>query len=223
MPEPLSARPTVTVRGEAQLEGPPDLATFTFTAHRAGETQDVVRSGLAEASGQVHQLLNSFEGALERSSTTGLHVVPIFGRRAQTKIQGFRGTFSTEVVVRDFDALSAIVLALAPVVDSQIDGPYWSLRPDNPMYRDVRLAAIAEARQRADDYAAAFGGVVLDLVEISDLEAGFAQTRAMRASAYAMGMGAENAPDFEFEPAIQTVSGQVTVQFTMSAPDLSLS
>ena len=53
------------------------------------------------------------------------------------------------------------------------------------MYREARLAAIADARRRADDYAAAFGTTVADLVEVSDLNTGFGGVREMRA--FAMG------------------------------------
>jgi uncharacterized protein YggE len=216
-------RPVVTVRGEAQLEGLPDLATFTVTAERAGDTEDGVRAALATASGQVRELLRDFTSALDRTSTSGVYLTPVFGRRAQTKIQGYRGSFSTEVVVQDFEALSALVYALAAVPDCRLDGPSWSLRRENPLYREVRLAAIAEARRRADDYAAAFGSSVLDLLEISDLEGGFAGGRASRMESFAMAGGGDEQPEFELEPAAQTVYGQVTVRFTISAPDLSTS
>jgi len=96
--------------------------------------------------------------------------------------------------------------------DNQIDGPWWSLRSDNPMFREARLAAIADARRRADDYAAAFGTTVADLIEVSDLDSGFAGVREMRA--FAMTKGADDAA-FEFEPAMQTVSGHVTVRFSL--------
>jgi len=49
--------------------------------------------------------------------------------------------------VNDLDALSDVVLGLAPVTGSQLDGPSCELRPDNPIHRQVRLAAIADARQ----------------------------------------------------------------------------
>ena len=86
--------------------------------------------------------------------------------------------------------------------------------PDNPIYREVRLAAIADARQRADDYAAAFGATVSELVEVSDLDGGFApMPRRMSAK---MEMAADMGDaSFAFEPAVQTVSGQVTVRFTV--------
>jgi uncharacterized protein len=212
MTEPIGAAPLVTVRGEAQLEGPPDLATVGLTLHASGESPEATRSQLAEGSAKVAGLLAEFETAVERSSTSGVHVFPVFNRRTPPKITGYQGTFSTQIVVADLESLSALVLALTALPNSQLDGPWWSLRHDNAMYREARLAAIADARQRAADYAAAFGTAVADLVEVSDLNTGFGGVREMRA--FAVGKGAEDAA-FEFEPATQTVSGQVTVRFSL--------
>lgn len=217
MTEPPGSAPVVTVRGEAQLEGPPDLATLALTLHASGDSAERTRSQLAEGSAAVTQLLQRFEAALERSSTSGLHVSPVFNRRSPARITGYQGTFTTQIVVADFDSLSPLVLALTALPNSQIDGPWWSLRPDNQMFRDARLAAIADARRRADDYAAAFGTTLADLVEVSDTNAGLGGVREMRA--FAMAKGADDA-SFEFEPAVQTVSGQVTVRFSLKTVSL---
>ena len=211
--------PIVTVRGEAQIEVPPDRATLLVTVHSAGDSAERVRAELADASGRIGGLLDQYAAAIEQSSTSGLHIGPVFHRRTGTRITGYRGTFSTHIVVRDLESLSPIVFALAPLPNSQIDGPWWSLRPDNAAYRGVRLSAIGDARRRADDYAGAVGATVLDLVEISDLDTGFHGMREMRSIALAKGM-ADDAT-FEFEPALQTVSGQVTVRFTITTPDLA--
>lgn len=214
---PSGIGPLVTVRGEAQLEGPPDLATLTLTLHASGDSSERTRSQLAEGSTAVFQRLQRFEAAIERSSTSGLHVAPVFNRRTPAKITGYQGTFSSQIVVADLESLSPLVLALTELHNSQIDGPWWSLRPNNPLFRDVRLAAIADARRRADDYAAAFGTTVANLVEVSDLDSGFAGVREMRA--FAMGNGADDAA-FDFQPATQTVSGQVTVRFSLTRVSL---
>jgi uncharacterized protein len=211
-PGPLLAGPLVTVRGEAQLDGPPDLATLTLTLHASGDSSERTRSKLAEGSNAVSQLLQRFHAAIERSSTSGLHVSPVFNRRAPGKITGYQGTFTTQIVIADLDSLSPLVLELTTLPNSQIDGPWWSLRTDNQMFREARLAAIADARRRADDYAAAFGTTVANLVEVSDLDSGFAGVREMRA--FAMAKGADDAA-FDFEPAVQTVSGHVTVRFSL--------
>jgi uncharacterized protein YggE len=124
-------------------------------------------------------------------------------------------------VITEFTALSPIVFDLAAIAGSQVDGPSWSLRRDNPMYRQVRLDAIEEARSRAVDYAAAFGGSLAELVEVSDLDGGFASPRGLRSSAMAFAKGGQEQPEFDFQPAVQTVTGQVTVRFTLTVPDLS--
>jgi len=212
MSEPTGSAPLVTVRGEAQLEGPPDLATFILTLHASGDSSERTRSQLAKGSTAVSEVLQRFEPAIERSSTSGLHVSPAFSRRTPPKITGYQGTFTSQIVVADLELLSSLVLELTALPDSQIDGPWWSLRSDNPMFREARLAAIADARRRADDYAAAFGTTVADLIEVSDLDSGFAGVREMRA--FAMTKGSDDAA-FEFEPAMQTVSGHVTVRFSL--------
>ena len=117
-----------------------------------------------------------------------MHVTPVFNRRTPTKITGYTGRLSTTLSVSDFEALPPLLVALTEMPDVSVDGPWWSLRRDNPMYREVRLAAIADARRRATDYAAAFGAQIADLVEISDLESGFAGgAREMRSFAMAKG------------------------------------
>ena len=202
----------MTVRGEAQLEAPPDLAGLSVTLHASGESADQTRAQLAAGSSAISELLEEFRAALERSSTSGLHVAPLFNKRTPTKITGYTGTFTSSLVVQDFEALSPLIQALSRLPNSQLDGPWWSLRPDHPIHREVRLAAIADARSRADDYAAAFGATVSELVEVSELERGF--SGGMRASAFRESAMADDAV-FAFEPAVQTVSGQVTVSFTL--------
>jgi uncharacterized protein YggE len=93
---------------------------------------------------------------------------------------------------------------------------------------DFQSAAARVARARydaaltkmADDYAAAFGARVADLLEISDADGGFDRpmARGMAFAAPAQGGGPE--ASFDFEPQPQTVSGQVTLRFTMTSPTL---
>jgi uncharacterized protein len=206
--------PVVTVRGEARLEVPPDLATLSVTVHSSGSTAEPVRDELAKASTRIRALLEDHTAALSQFSTSGLHVAPVFGHRSGTKITGYRGSFSTSIELHDFDALSDLVFTLTPLPNSQIDGPWWSLRPENPVYREVRLAAIVEARRRANDYAAAVNLSVGQLLEISDLDSGLGSPRHAR-MAFAADAGEAS---FDFEPAAQSVTGQVTVRYALDSP-----
>ena len=98
--------PIVTVRGEAQLEVPPDLATLAFTVHSTGDSAETPREELAKASARIRDLLAEHATAIERSSTSGLHVAPIFSRRGGTKITGLSGHLLDHIVVANLEALS---------------------------------------------------------------------------------------------------------------------
>ena len=202
------------MRGEAQLEGPPDLATLTATVHAVGSRADGVRGELARASGRVRSVLEGAVG-VARFSTSGLHVGPEFDQRSGAKITGYRGFVSTTVEVTDFGALSDVVHALAALPQCQIDGPWWSLRSDSPLLRQARMAAVVDARRRAADYAAAVRMAVGELLEISDLEGGGMGGPLRMARALAADT-AESQPLFDLEPAVQTVAGQVTMRFALA-------
>ena len=169
--------PIVTVRGEAQLDAPPDLATFSVTLHAAGDTADRTRAQLASGSNAVAELISRFSSALERSSTSGLHVSPTFNRRTPTKITGYTGTFSATLEVADFEALSELIVALSRLPNSQIDGPWWSLRrttrcTDRSGWRRSPTPGNGPTTTRRRS-----GRPFRELVEVSDLDGGFAPMR----------------------------------------------
>lgn len=207
--------PVVTVRGEATREVDPDLATISASVNAGGPSAEVVSAELAAGSQRLAAVIERFAAAIERSSTSGLWVHPVTDRRNATKITGYRGSFTSQVVVHDLGELSGLVLALGSVPNAQLAGPWWSLRDDNPVHRAVRLDAIGDGRRRADDYAAAFGARVQELLEISDLQVGFGGP-VPRGVAFAA--AARSAPEasFDFEPQPQTVSGQVTLRFAIT-------
>lgn len=213
--------PTVTVRGEASREVTPDLATVSASVSASGSSPGQVTADLAAGSERLAVVADQFAPAIEHTSTSGLYVHPVTDRRDGTKITGYRGTFTSQVVVHDFARLSDLVLALAAVSHAQLAGPWWSLRPDAPAHREVRLEAIGEGRRRAADYATAFGAQVADLVEISDLDGGFNHPMARGMAFAAAAKGGAPEASFDFEPQLQTVSGRVTLRFTMTAPTLA--
>ncbi len=97
--------PVVTVRGEAELGGPPDLATLSATVHATAADADQVRRHLATASTLLRAITEQHAAALERHATSGLHVGPVFsGRRGRT-VTGYRGSLSTELVDTALGAL----------------------------------------------------------------------------------------------------------------------
>ncbi|SDR85340.1 hypothetical protein SAMN04488543_0621 [Friedmanniella luteola] len=208
------SQPVATVRGEATLQGPPDLAGLSVTVHRAGDSAATVRRALAAASADVGAAVDPQRTAIESGPGASVHVAPVFARQGR-RVTGYRGSWSTQLSVTDFDVLGPLVSALSGLDQVQVDGPWWSLRPQNPLQREARLAALDDARRRADDYAAALGATVVDVLEVSDLEGGGGAGRFARSAALARG-AVPDEPELDLEPAVQTVTGQVTVRFLLS-------
>jgi uncharacterized protein YggE len=213
--------PIVTVRGEAEVEVPPDLAGLRITLHGSGSDARAVWAELSRTGEQLTGLLDQHAAAIEERATTGAHVSPVFGKRGQGKITGYRGSQHTRVVLHDFDALSPLLLAIAELPNGAVDGPDWSLRRDNPAYRQARLAAIEDARARAADYAAGFGGRVAELIEISDTEGGgYGGPRPMAMFARAGGGPTADQLDVDLEPQSQQVTGHIVVRFGLASVSL---
>ncbi len=212
--------PIVTVRGEAELEVPPDLAGLRVALHGSGPDARAVWAELSKTGGELGRMLDEHAAAIEERATTGAHVSPVFGRRSQSKITSYRGSQHTRVVLHDFEALSPLLLAIADLPNGQVVGPDWSLRRDNPAYREARLAAIEDARARAADYAAGFGGRVAELIEISDTEAGYGGPQPVAMFAARAGGAAADQIELDLEPQPQQVSGQIVVRFGLASVSL---
>ena len=209
----MSTSPTVTVRGEGQVEGPPELATVTAVLHTSGRTAADVTRSLAGLARRVDAAITDLVHDSVR--TDPLSVTPVFDRRSGAKITGYTGRYSTRLTLADFSGLSDLVVALTGLPGAQVDGPLWSLRPGSTLERDARRAAVAAAVARARDYADALGATLGDLLELSDAEPGGGWAMPRR---YAMAFkgGDEAPPEIDLEPQPQTVSASVTARFALA-------
>ncbi|WP_446216798.1 SIMPL domain-containing protein [Micromonospora sp. IBHARD004] len=215
----MADAPVVAVRGEAYREVAPELAEFTVTATARDRDRETTLTRLAERAAAVRVLLDSAGPAIERRETGQLRVWPET-KRSGERVVAYHGTVGTTVTVTDFTALGELMLRLADQDQVEVSGPWWSLRPDSPAYREARRAAIADALARAREYAEALGARVTALLELADTGTG-AQPMLTRA-AFGKGAGgpAGGAPELELDPRAQTVQAAVEARFTISEPVL---
>ncbi|MEV4199074.1 SIMPL domain-containing protein [Micromonospora globbae] len=209
--------PVVTVRGEAYREVPPELARFTVTATARDRDREATLTRLAERAAAVRVLLDAEGPAIDRRETGDLRVRPETARSSE-RVVAWHGSVTTTVAVTDFTALGELMLRLADQDQVEVAGPWWSLRPDSPVHREVRHAAIADALARAREYAEALGARVTALVELAD--AGVERPMMAR-MAYAAGPGAgDGPPELDLDPQQQTVQAAVQARFAISTPVL---
>ena len=210
----MAETPVVTVHGAASREVPPELARFTVTVQARDKDRQTALARLAERSAAVRELIDGYANAIERRETGDLQVRPE-RKRSGERVAAYHAQVGTTVTVTDFTLLGELMLRLADQEQTEISGPWWSLRPDSPAGTEVRQAAVRDAVERGREYAAAVGARVTALLELADSGGADAPLMMTRA-AFAMG----DAPELELDPQPQTVRAIVRARFAISEPDL---
>jgi uncharacterized protein len=221
----------LTVRGEARLEVEPEIATVSITVGARDKERRTAVEVLAARVREVGDLIKGYGQAVERLESQLLRVHPEWReadqRGGKTAARGTPAGYLAQagfsVTVGDFAILGELVTALADQDLVSLSGPEWRVRPDSPVHREARLAAVRDALSRARDYAEAFGGRITGLAEAADsgLLRGEPGGGGWMASARLSGRDAARQPsgeqlEIDLEPAMQTVYAQIEARFTMS-------
>ena len=212
--------PVVAVRGEAWREVEPEIATFAVSVTVFNRERQETLRRLASGVDSVRAVLDEYRDAVEKRETAGMYVYPQTKGSAE-RVIAYRGTVTTTVTVSDFSVLGDLMLRLASTEQTVVSGPWWALRPGSPAHRDARQAAIADALERAREYAAALGARIVRLIELAD--SGLNAQPVTRGGFHAMalkGGGAGEAPQIDLEPQRQNVSASVEARFAISEPSL---
>ena len=203
----MTAAPILAVRGEVSREVEPELATFSVTVSARDTDRGTTLARLTERHDALRAALDEYATAIERRETGAVSVYPE-SRRAGERVKGYTGSISTRVTMTDFVLLGELMLRLADADQTVVYGPWWGLRPDSPVRREARRAAVGEAITRATEYAEALGARVVRLVELADagLAAGQPQPMAFTMAAPGGMMGAQGGPpQLNLDPQRQTV------------------
>jgi uncharacterized protein len=218
----------ITVRGEAHADAEPEIAILEVTV--AARDRDRVRAVelLVARTRDLGDLFKEAGTGIARLASRRVQVQPLFkDAKVRTAAAGFlaRGGFS--VTFADFSLLGELVAVLAAEDLVTLSGPSWELRPDSPVYREVRVAAAKDSLARARDYAEAFGGRIVGLAEAADsglLSSRSGDSRVMSAGSAGRMRPREAAGDaaeIELIPAVQTVYACVEARYLMTSPVLT--
>lgn len=210
----MTDSPVVAVRGEVVREVPPELASFSVTVSARDKDRQTTLTRLAERAAKIRELIDSYGPAIERRESGGLSVRPEW-KRSGERVSAYHGSVTTRVAVSDFAVVGELMLRLADQDQVTISGPWWELRPDSPVYREARRAALQAAVQRAREYADALGARVTGLLQVTDV--GMAEQPMMLVGSARM-EAAGGPPQLDLDPQQQTVRASVEARFTISEP-----
>lgn len=215
----MDDKPSLSVRGVACLEVPPDLARFTVSVSSRHPDRRTALEVLSARSDGIRELIDAAGAAVEKRESGGLHLWPEAGDGRET-VPVYAGSVTTSVVVNDFDVLGDLMVRLALRDQCHVAGPYWRLRPDSDHAAQARREAVRDGLRRARQYADSLGAKIESLVDLTDTAEDEPSPLPVPATVEAGDPHAE-LPSFDVELRPLTVRAEVRLRVTISTPDLS--
>ena len=206
----------LTVRGRATALVAPDYAVLNVTVRARAASAEEAFSALAPRSAGCDGVLAAYEAIVRRRETSSLGVEPIVEYEPQTGQAVQRGHAawrSLRIEIRPTDTVSEMLRSLV-AEGAELAGPQWQVEDENPARDQVRRAAAADARRRADAYAQGLGLAVGDVAWASEVEETTGQVYAKAEMMSARMAGPDgSAPSVELAVDKVEIDATLTVAF----------
>ena len=152
----------------------------------------------------------------------GLAGVEVLSRRVSVhteyrsgKPQGCRAAEFVQVRVTDLGVLEEAMSLLLGAEPASFQGPSWSLAEPEAIAARAQEKAVADARRRAEGYAAALGGRLGALVRLSEADERGGAVPLMAMRARGMAEGGPDVSDLGLDPEPVRVTARCTTTWTL--------
>ncbi len=182
--------PSITVVGSGAVSSPPDTAEVNAGVVTQAATASQAMSQNSAAMAQVLKALAALGIADRDIHTTNVSIVPQrapmqSGRPAPSPVVGYEVTNQVQVKVRNLASLGRLLDTLVSQGANSLGGIGFSVADPAPLLAQARTKAIADARQKAQVYAAAAGVKLGRVIFIRDATVGPPRPMAGRVMALA--------------------------------------
>jgi hypothetical protein len=159
---------TIVVSGTGRVAVEPDIAELRLGVAIARPTVEAARAAAADAMNAI--LTTVLAAGVERRDvrTTLLAVQPRYDYRdgKAPVLTGYDLNNVVEVSVRDLSTLGAVIDGALTAGATSLDGLVFRVDDPRPAEREARIAAVAEARTRANVLAEAAGVAIKEVAGI---------------------------------------------------------
>ena len=165
------AERTITVSGHGTVSVVPDTADLMAGVQAQAATATEALDTVGTKSQALITTLKDSGIAAEDIQTAGLNLFPTYGNDGQN-ITGYQASTSVTATIGDVSKVGDVVDTLKTLVGEELtlQGVSFSYKDPEAVMADARTAALANAKVRAEQFAAAAGvelGGVLRIVESS--------------------------------------------------------
>ncbi|MCL4240652.1 MAG: SIMPL domain-containing protein [Dehalococcoidia bacterium] len=203
----------ISVSGLGEVRTEPDIAIINIGIEASGATVQEARDKGADAANKLIASLKS-NGVEEKDIlTTSVNLYPqyFYSQNDPPRITGYIANNQLAVTVRDLEKAGKVIDdGVAAGGDSaRLQGIQFGIDDPKPLLKEAREKAVADARARAETYAAASGVKLGAIVAIS--ESSPPSIPILRAPA----TGYDAAAETPIQPGETTVSASVAIRFAI--------
>jgi uncharacterized protein len=146
--------------GSASVFVVPDMATIRIGVERSEKTSTKAFGGATSAINDVIESMKAQGIAVKDISTSNLALNPVYDQtktdtRGRPQINGYTATVEISVVSHDIAKIGALLDAALKDGSNQFNGILYDLADKKPALDEARKQAAAEAKRKAELYAAA--------------------------------------------------------------------
>lgn len=202
---------TITVTGHGTVTAEPDIATVSLGVQASAPSVAGALEPVQTGSDQLVEFLTS-EGIDPADIQT--NSIDVYTYRNERENLVTEASVNVTVTIRDLDAVGALIDGAANAVGNgfTIHGLSFGIDDPSTMLPEARAEAVADARAKAEQYAAAAGVELGDIVSMTDGSVAAPPVPLVREVADAAG----STESMAVEPGTLDVSAQVTIVFELA-------
>lgn len=208
---------SISVSGSGEASGTPDVAYINLGTDTIGaDVGEAVEQANTDMAAIIAAIIETGVAA-EDIQTLNFNVWPEdrYGTDGQpTGERVYHVNNALNVTVRDIAQVSAVIDAGLSAGADSVNGLSFGIDDTSALEQDARVAAVADARQRAEQLAAAFGVSVGEPIIISEVTNSYNPPIPYAMDAVAMGGGAGGP---QITPGQLQVNVQINVTFALGS------
>jgi len=211
-PSPVAPVAVVNVNGQGRVTAPPDTASVTVGVDVTEATLDAAQAEATRQATAIIDAARSQDIAEDDIQTVNFSVTILreYDNEGNPgEIQGYQVSNQVNVIMRDIDAVGDVLDAVVAAGANNIYGISFYIEDTTAAASQARIAAVDDARTKADELAAAAGMSVGRVLSISESYAPGPMPQVFESAAGDMAAGRAAAP-------IQPGTTEVYVDVQMS-------
>ena len=212
---------TISVQGEGEVFAVPDMATFSFSVIKEGDTAEEVQEAAAEVANEAIEYLK--ENGIEEKDikTIGYNIYPRYEYSerlcitfpcpaGERRLVGFEISQTTEVKVRDTEKAGELLSGIGSFGVENISGLSFTIEDEDKLLREARQKALADAKEKAAQLAEDLDVRIVRVVNFNEYGSG-AYARFESAQSDAAHGGANSVP--KIAPGENRIMSQVNITY----------